>query len=181
MLNLPADLDSGDYTWQLSVEPTGQSANLPSTLHITAPDRTFTPTPVAVETDIHLGTVATLLGANLKPEASNLKPGDALTITLVWRAEDTPSASYHVFLHLLGPDGTLVAQSDGIPAGWSRPTTGWMPGEYITDVHALSIPSDAPESDYILSTGLYLPGGARLTTPEGTDTVRLTTITVGDQ
>ena len=181
MLNIPADLDSGDYTWQLSVEPLDQSTNLPSTLHITAPDRTFTPPPVTVETTAPLGNVATLLGANLKPETSNLKPNDPLIVTLVWRAEDTPSASYHVFLHLLGPDGTLVAQSDGVPAGWSRPTTGWMPGEYITDMHTLSIPPDAATGEYVLSAGLYLPGGARLTAPDGTDAVRLTTITVGEQ
>ena len=134
-----------------------------------------------VPIDARLGTVATLVGANLQPETPNLKSGSSLTVTLVWRAEDTPSTSYHVFLHLLGPDGTLVAQSDGVPAGWSRPTTGWTPGEYIIDVHALSIPSDAPADDYALSTGLYLPGGARLTTPEGTDTVRLTTIQVETQ
>ena len=181
ILNIPADLDSGDYTWQLSVEPLHQSTNLPSTLHIAAPDRTFTPSPVTVETDIRLGTVATLLGANLKPETSNLKPNDPLTVTLIWRAEDTPSASFHVFLHLLAPDGTLVAQSDGVPAGWSRPTTGWMPGEYVTDVHTLSIPPAGASGEYTLSTGLYLPGGARLTAPDGADAIRLTTIQVETQ
>jgi hypothetical protein len=56
-----------------------------------------------------------------------------------------------------------------------------MPGEYITDVHTLAIPSDAPAGDYTLSAGLYLPGGARLATPEGTDTIHLVTIAVGDQ
>ena len=75
----------------------------------------------------------------------------------------------------------MVAQSDGVPAGWSRPTTGWTPGEYITDVHTLSIPPDAPEGDYTLSTGLYLPGGARLTAPDGSDAIRLTTIQVETQ
>jgi hypothetical protein len=181
VLNIPADLDSGDYTWQLSIEPPHQFTSLPSALHVIAPDRTFSSPPVDVQIDARMGNVATLVGANLKPETSNLKPGNPLTVTLVWRAEDTPPASYHVFLHLLGPDGTLVAQSDGVPAGWSRPTTGWMPGEYITDVHTLSIPPDALEGDHILSTGLYLPGGARLTTPDGADAIRLTIIQVETQ
>jgi hypothetical protein len=56
-----------------------------------------------------------------------------------------------------------------------------MPGEYITDMHTLSIPPDAATGEYVLSAGLYLPGGARLTAPDGTDAVRLTTITVGEQ
>jgi hypothetical protein len=82
---------------------------------------------------------------------------------------------------LLDPGGRLTAQSDGIPAGWSRPTTGWLPGEYITDVRALTIPPDAPAGDYILSVGLYVPGGARLTTPDGTDAIHLTTLVVQAQ
>jgi hypothetical protein len=179
ILHLPASLEGGDYTWQLSIQH--QSTHLPPTLHIATPDRTFTPPLVAVETDTRLGNVATLLGANLKPETSNLKPGDSLTVTLVWRAEDTPSTSYHVFLHLLGPDGVLVAQSDGVPANWTRPTTGWLPGETIAGVHVLTIPGDAPVGDYILSAGLYVPGGERLTALDGTDAVRLITVTVQAQ
>jgi len=176
VLHLPASLEGGDYTWQLSIQH--QSTHLPSTLHVAAPDRTFTPPPVDVETDTRLGNVATLLGANLEPETSNLKPGDSLTITLVWRAEDTPSTSYHVFLHLLGPNGVLAAQSDGVPANWIRPTTGWLPGETITDVRVLTIPGDAPAGDYTLSAGLYVPGGERLTAPDGTDAVQVITITL---
>jgi hypothetical protein len=110
-----------------------------------------------------------------------LKPGDFLTVTLVWRAEDTSSTPYHAFLHLLGPDGTLVAQSDGIPANWTRPTTGWLPGETITDVRVLPVPSDVPAGGYTLSAGLYVPGGGRLTATNGTDAVHLITVTVQAQ
>jgi hypothetical protein len=181
ILHLPASLEGGDYTWQLSMQPIYQSTHLPSTLHVAAPDRTFTPPPVDVETDTRLGTVATLVGANLKPETSGLKPGDSLTVTLIWQARDMASTSYHVFLHLLGPDGMLVAQSDGIPANWTRPTTGWLPGETIADVRVLAIPGDAPAGDYTLSAGLYVPGGDRLAAPDGTDAVHLITVTVQAQ
>ena len=178
ILHLPAGIDTGDYTWQLSAQPIGQSTDLPATLHVTAPERAFTPPPTDVKIDIRLGDLATLAGANLTPETSNLKPGDAITATLVWRAEDTPSASYHVFLHLLGPGGALVAQSDGVPANWTRPTTGWLPGEYIVDAHVLALPSDAPVGAYALLAGLYVPDGERLTTPEGSDAIPVDTLTV---
>jgi hypothetical protein len=178
-LNLPADLDSGHYTWQLSIEPLHQSISLPSTLHVIAPDRTFTPPPVDVQIDARLGTVATLVGANVKPVTLNLKPGDPLTVTLVWRAESTPSASYHVFLHLLGADGTLVAQSDGVPAGWTRPTTGWLPGEIVLDERVIGIPAHVASGAYRLQAGMYAQQEGRLTTQDGQDAIPLTTVQVG--
>ena len=177
-LHLPADLDSGEYSWRVSMDPIYQSTDLPSTIDITTPDRTFSPPPVGVEIETDLGNLFTLVGANLEPQASNLRPGDTLTVTLVWQAQDTPTASYHVFLHLLGPDGTLVTQSDGIPADWTRPTTGWLPGEYVTDERVLLLPDEVSAGDYALAVGLYVPGKERLSTPEGADTITLTTVSV---
>ncbi|MBE9508748.1 MAG: hypothetical protein IMY86_11955, partial [Chloroflexi bacterium] len=152
--------------------------NLPSTIHVTAPPHTFTAPPVGIEVEIPLGNIATLVGATLEPETGNLEPGSSVTITLIWRAEDTATKSYRVFLHLLDSEGNLIAQSDAIPAGWTRPTTGWLPGEYITDAHTLTIPPAASAGDYTLSTGLYIPGGERLTTPDGSDAIHLTRVTV---
>jgi hypothetical protein len=71
-----------------------------------------------------------------------------------------------------------MAQSDGVPAGWTRPTTGWLPGEYITDEHTLNIPDDAPAGDYVLQAGLYSPGGERLTTPDGADAIPIARLTL---
>ncbi|MDY7076773.1 MAG: glycosyltransferase family 39 protein, partial [Chloroflexota bacterium] len=143
LLRLPTHLEDGDHTWRLTLLPIDQSTNLPSTIHITAPSRTFTPPPVTIETNTRLGDVATLLGASHPITQSpshpvTQSPSHPVTITLVWRAETETSTSYHVFLHLLDSEGKLVAQSDTIPANWSRPTTGWLPGEYITDVHTLT-------------------------------------------
>ena len=190
-LHLPAALDDGDYTWQLTLLPTGQSTHLPPTVHVTAPPHTCTPPPVDVETNARLGDVATLVGAVLEPEtlraepqdeAVTLRPGTSMTVTLVWRAEAETHTSYHVFLHLLASDGTLVAQSDGIPADWTRPTTGWLPGEYVTDARVLTPPlndaGDGPSGPYSLSAGLYDPSGARLTGPDGSDFVPLATVIV---
>jgi len=181
VLHLPAHLEDDDHTWHLTLLPTSSSAHLPTPLTITALDRTFTPPLVDVETDTSLGDVITLLGATVQPQTRNVQPGTTLTTTLVWRADKQPPTSYHVFLHLVGPDGALLAQSDGIPADWTRPTTGWLPGEYVTDVRVLTIPPETPAGDYILSAGLYVPGGERLSTPDGADALTLTTITLEAQ
>lgn len=179
-LTLPAILPSGTYTWTLQV---ARSSNYPTArLTVAVPPRTFTPPPVGQEVGTHLGDVATLIGFTLNPATCpfcDLRPAAPLTVTLVWRAETTASASYHVFLHLLGPDGRIVAQSDGIPANWTRPTTGWLPGEYIVDPRVLTLPPDALSGTYTLQTGLYLPGDGRLITPDGLDVIRLTEIEVG--
>ncbi len=170
LFHLPAALDSGDYAWQIS----NLRISRPKGLHVTAPDRDFTPPPVELEIDTRLENTATLLGANLETD------GD-LTVTLVWRAESETRVSYHVFLHLIGPDGRLLVQSDGIPARWSRPTTGWIPGEYIADEHVLVIPPDASAGEYELSAGMYVSGGERLTTSDGSDSILLTTRTLGGE
>ena len=174
---LPATLDTGIYTW--TVEWCSLSSDAISQISIIAPPHTYTAPPVDVEINTHLGNIATLTGITLSPPLPfTWSPGHPITVTLIWQAESTPPDSYHVFLHLLDAEGTLIAQSDAIPANWSRPTTGWLPGEYILDEHTLSIPLDAPPGDYTLSTGLYIPGGERLLTPGGADAIPLATITV---
>jgi len=45
----------------------------------------------------------------------------------------------------------------------------------------LTIPPDAPAGNYTLSAGLYVPGGERITATDGSDAIRLTTITVQAQ
>lgn len=172
LLHLPANLETAVYTWTLSLSP--RSSVILSPLSITAPDRTFTPPPMNVELDTRLGDIATLVGADLPISQS---PNSPITVTLVWRAEAETHISYNVFLHLTAPDGTLASQSDGVPAGWTRPTTGWMPGEFIIDVRVLHIPPDALVGDYTLSAGLYA-GGERLTTPAGSDAIPLAVIPV---
>jgi hypothetical protein len=89
--------------------------------------------------------------------------------------------SYHVFLHLLGPDGTLVTQSDGVPADWTRRTTGWLPGEFVVETRTLTLPADAPPGEYTLWAGMYAPESKdRLTTSEFSDgRVPLGTVQVG--
>jgi len=93
---------------------------------------------------------------------------DSLTATLVWRSDAYVPHSYKVFVHLLGAEGQVLAQSDAVPAAWQRPTYAWMVGEYIEDVHALTV-MDLPQLDGMsLRVGLYNEGeGQRLSTTQG--------------
>lgn len=155
-LRLAAALPSGTYQLQL-----GQTPLRPITL--SAPNRilvepAFT-TPIAAT----FAETVTLLGYTQSP-VSNLQ----FPLTLIWQTQTELLTSYHVFVHLVNGEGTIVAQADGEPAGWSRPTTGWMPGEYILDDHILTLPPDLPPGDYQLRFGLYDPAtNQRLSTPTG--------------
>ncbi|HEY73664.1 MAG TPA: hypothetical protein G4N99_10370 [Thermoflexia bacterium] len=179
LLHLPAALNDGDYVWRITLLPPGRSINLPSPIHVTAPFHAFISPPLQYPIDVTLGGLATLVGFDL--ESETIQPGDTLTVTLAWRAEAETHTSYNVFLHLTAPDGALAAQSDGIPVDWTRPTTGWLPGEFIVDTHTLTLPTDILPGPYTLFAGLYEPDGSRLTVQDGSDVIPLATIELRGQ
>ncbi|MCC6601642.1 MAG: hypothetical protein IT327_00440 [Anaerolineae bacterium] len=169
LLRLPVNLANGRYQWQLTF-PTGQMARW-GELTITAPNRTLTQPEVTTAVNITLSEQATLVGFSL--DDTTVVAGQTVNLTLVWQGVTEMSESYRVFVHLLAEDGRLVAQSDGLPASWTRPTTGWLPGEFITDRHSLTLPNELPPGRYHLVTGLYLPNASRLQQPDGTDAIFL--------
>jgi hypothetical protein len=183
LLRLPAGLESGRYHWRLdlcrgeeSCEPLDDPLDL-GTLVINAPIRQFDAPAMALPIEAHLGGVATLAGANLTPE--ELIPGSTLQVSLVWNARQETDTSYHVFLHLLGPEDTVIAQSDGEPASWTRPTTGWLAGEVILDERLLVVPAELPSGDYRLVAGLYEPeNGIRLALPDGESAILIHRFTI---
>lgn len=176
VLRLPARTPDGTLRWGVRA---GEGAlRSIGSLHVDAPDRRWTAPGLDIPIGIHLGGVTQLLGANVEPAAPSIRPPATLTVTLAWQAEREMGTSYHVFLHLEGPDGQLMAQSDGEPASWARPTTGWLPGEIVLDERVLHVPADAPSGTYTLVAGLYEPGGPRLTTPDGDDVIFLRSIRV---
>ncbi len=181
-LRLPASLESGDYVWRVSLyeldakQVVGETVDL-GRLRVDAPERLWQAPPMQLPLDVELGQQAALLGVNLDP--ASIKASASLTVTLVWQGRAEMSASLRVFLHLLAPDGSLLTQSDGEPAAWTRPTTGWAPGEVILDQRVLHIPADAPPGSYILLAGLYDPSTKdRLPTPDGASAVPITTLTL---
>ncbi len=149
-LRLPASLPAGDYSLSISIngEPGAQALG---TITVVAPARTVTRPDVQFESGASFENVAVLEGYSLKKE------GNALTVTLVWRATATPEVSYSAFVHLADDAGRVWAQSDSVPVNWTRPTTGWIAGEYIADEHTLSPPGELPTGAYKLFVGLYDP------------------------
>lgn len=166
-LRIPAGLDSGTYRFVVQGE-------IPlETLVVTAPERTFdAPAPETGTTVVWDGRA--LFGEQIALRRVAVSPpadageGVPLTVTLLWTAVGDVPQSYRVFVHLVDAQGNIVAQSDGEPANWRRPTSGWVPDEFIVDSHALLLPAERPSGPLSLRMGLYDPAtGARLPTAGG--------------
>ena len=118
----------------------------------------------------------------LTPEPTG---GDVLQVALHWEALAPVAVRYKVFVHLVDAAGVIVAQRDSEPGGGARLTTGWAPGEGVTDLYGLLIPPDTPPGDHVLRVGMYaLDGGERLpVTLDGQpigDAIDLTRLHVGE-
>ncbi len=159
-LTLPAKLPGGTY--RLLVGIRGNRMVELTTLEVEAPVRQFDRPTVQERLEAQVGELARLVGYSFEDGS----------LTLVWQALSETPVSYSVFVHLTDPSGRIWAQHDGIPAGYSRPTTSWVKGEFIVDPHPLQFPSDLPPGDYQLFAGLYEPrSGERL--PTGTEDRRI--------
>jgi hypothetical protein len=112
-------------------------------------------------------------------------PGDTIKLALTWQATDWVEGTYTAFVHLIGPDGQLVAQADRAPLDGFVPTGRWRAGFAAEDAVELAIPDDAAPGNYTLKMGLYDPAtGQRLAVtqadaPAG-DAVAVAEIEVGE-
>lgn len=168
---IPPTLEPGLYKLRLrltkATQPGAEVAVLPiGDFQVAGWPRIFDAPRPQLEIGADFGGLATLVGLDvLNPQSKiqNLKPGDSLTAQLYWRAEAMFDHDYTAFVHLVGPDGRLYGQVDQSPGAGAFPTTGWLPGEYITDAYTIPIAPQAPPGDYHLEIGLYDPDtGQRL-------------------
>jgi hypothetical protein len=115
----------------------------------------------------------TLIGQSLENETA--RPGDTLGITLRWRTDKTLDRRYKVFAQLLNANGVLWAQHDSEPAGGSKPTVVWKPGEVIEDRHGIDLPLGSPPGKYLVIAGIYEPDtGQRVTLASASNQDHLT-------
>ena len=179
---LPASLPAGQYTLRLWVEnPDGEALGefaLPQTFTVAAIERTFSLPAMTEQLAVPLDGGIVLAGYHI--EANELAPGDTIELELVWQTLGEIGTSYRVFVHLIDSSGQIISQSDVEPANWTRPTTSWLPEEYIQDRHTLSIPAEAVPGRYSIQAGMYAPeGGQRLSSaavPDGS--IPLVTIAI---
>jgi 4-amino-4-deoxy-L-arabinose transferase-like glycosyltransferase len=128
---------------------------------------------------IIFGELAQITGFDL--QQTTFAEGEPILLTLVWQSlVDGSMTDYVVFSHLLAEDGHLVAQHDSPPANGNQPTTGWLAGEYISDVHEMSFNETGYLGQARIEVGFYDPvTGDRLLLSDGSDNLILpVTVTI---
>jgi serine/threonine protein kinase len=120
---------------------------------------------IPIPLEVNLSEMIMLESAELRQET--FRPGDAIAVTLRWRALRAINTNCVVFVHLIGPDGLLVAQQDTEPI---PPTSLWTAGSGVIDPHQVTISTNLPPGQYQLRTGMY---------PQGQPSVRLSVVDEG--
>jgi hypothetical protein len=176
VLTMPADISVGAYQLEMRVAATQLKEFL--TIYQgddTSPVERVTLGYVVVPWQGEMGD-ARPVGANLGDQITLLSfaapdtvsPGAGFDITLYWEAQRSSDEDYVVFVHLLDAGGQLVASHDGPPMDGRFPTTAWIAGEIVPDIHRLAINPEIPAGTYWLQVGMYRwPSLERLVVMEG--------------
>jgi 4-amino-4-deoxy-L-arabinose transferase-like glycosyltransferase len=166
---VPPALESGTYELAVLLHtgsnPAGEAFTL-GQVNVTVPLRQFDIPAAALLPDgpAQLAQGVSLAGYQLE------RAGENLALALYWQTDASVTTRYKIFVQLLAPDNTVVAQSDAFPAAGQRSTTGWLPGEIISDIHPLTLPADVLPGNYRLIAGLYNPTtGERLPVVDKSD------------
>ncbi len=97
-----------------------------------------------------------------------LRPGDVLSVEILWHALRPPPEDDTVFVQLVDGNGKLWAARDSRPVEGRYPTTAWPAGGWVRDFYDLPLAANAPAGTYRLIAGLYrTAGGTRLPVRQG--------------
>jgi hypothetical protein len=156
-IRIPASTPGGTFALRLSLADhsdrvMGDAVEL-GHVTIRVPQRVMTAPRVQHQAQADFANQARLVGYDFESQISNLK--SQIDVVLYWQAAQEMTSDYKSFVHLLDSTGRFVAGSDVIPANWTRPTTGWIAGEYVIDPHTLALQGDLAPGEYQIEVGMY--------------------------
>jgi uncharacterized membrane protein len=126
--------------------------------------------------------VVALRGATGCGQPLAARPGEQLEVALVWESQAADLPRLVPSLQLIERRGEAQyrwASADREPYGGLFPTTRWLPGNLVGDIHVLHVPPWLPQGTYELHAGLYTrEGQQRLALPDGTPTALAGTVQV---
>jgi hypothetical protein len=94
---------------------------------------------------VKFGDTAELLGYDVTRSSQDL------AVITYWRVGDHIVTPLQMFVHVVGPDGSITARADRLDAS----PFGWHAGDTFVQVHHLVLPLDV--TDYTVEIGLYNP------------------------
>lgn len=108
--------------------------------------------PAQHSVNLRLGEEVSLIGYDL--ESKVVRQGGELHVRLYWQALKFLDKDYSSFVHLIGADGRLYAQSDSMHPAYI-PTSTWNPSLYVVDEHYVRIPPATPPVAFSVKVGMY--------------------------
>jgi hypothetical protein len=163
-LRLPLSTPSGDFDLRLAIlDRSGVSAELDTgaswlslgQIHVQDTGRLWEPPPFEHPVGAVLGGSVELLGYDLGGE--QIRPGETLHLTLIWRCLDAMDVGYTVFTHLLDAGEQIRGQQDNPPLGGTYATTLWVPGEVVVDAYEIRVADETEPGRHVIEVGLYNP------------------------
>jgi len=102
-------------------------------------------------------TIAFIPSIQLDTARLNLQAsaGDSIPILLCWTTTRPITEDLSIFVHLIGPEGPLIAQSDSAAVNGLAPSFTWVAGQPIDDRRAILIPASIAPGRYSVRVGLY--------------------------
>jgi hypothetical protein len=85
------------------------------------------------------------------------RPGAVVDVTLIWYATARQGHDWVVFIHLVDPQGRIIAEDNRPPRDGAFPMTQWAVGDWVEDRHPVRLPADLAPGAYTLRAGLYDP------------------------
>jgi hypothetical protein len=116
-----------------------------------------------------------LAGYNLASDT--VTAGQDVKLDLYFESSGSIERNYQVFVHLIGPDGVIVAQDDRIAGADSYPTSVWASGTLMRNSFAMRVPAGTPAGTYRVIAGLYDAAG-RLSVSGGGDSIEIAAISI---
>ena len=140
----------------LSATPLFQSQTRPTFAVYALPSA---PTILPLTPTVTFDKAVTLRGYEFLPHT----PGAPFQMLTYWQVEAGLPWDLAIFVHLLGPDGAMVAQADGLDAAAST----LQPGDHFLQLHTLPLPDPLLPGPYTLQLGLYVRSDGRRLTHSG--------------
>jgi hypothetical protein len=107
--------------------------------------------------DLRFGDGIRLVGYDL--DRNRGLPGDEIAVTLCWEALAPMEEDYAYFVHLLGPEESIVGARNTHPGLGRYPTSRWAAGDAFCDVVRVLAEAWAPApAVYHVEIGWYEPG-----------------------
>lgn len=183
-LPIPSYLNSGPYQLQVGVFDLIAQKRIPLVADGNSQPDTTVNIPLTLSqqvpenfTSVNYADLIGLEGYTLKPAKTGLE------IIFFFRALDSISHDYTLFVHIVDGNDRIVAQKDAQPFNGEYPTSKWSLSDLIVEVRTLS---PIPEGEYKIYIGWYRhreEGWERLSTvgngtSPATDHLLLDTITI---